>query len=175
MDKIAAVILCSCLFLSLNTQVHRETLLRVLPPLGLGPEPTIHFSHLHFCCPHLSHRHPGYYKNQTFRAWHSSAQDLALASTSPRVTTGILVPPASQCQSPMPFLASSPSILALVCSSPTTVAFLLFLHPAAAAAKSLQSCLTLCDLIHGSPPGSPVPGLLHARTLEWVAISFSNT
>ena len=45
---------------------------------------------------------------------------------------------------------------------------------AAAAAESLQSCLTLCDLIDGSPPGSPVPGILQARTLEWVAISFSN-
>ena len=45
---------------------------------------------------------------------------------------------------------------------------------AAAAAKSLQSCLTLCDPIDGSPPGSPVPGILRARTLEWVAISFSN-
>ena len=44
----------------------------------------------------------------------------------------------------------------------------------AAAAKSLQSCLTLCDPIDGSPPGSPVPGTLQARTLEWVAISFSN-
>ena len=45
---------------------------------------------------------------------------------------------------------------------------------AAAAAKSLQSCPTLCDLIDGSPPGSPVPGILQPRTLEWVAISFSN-
>ena len=44
---------------------------------------------------------------------------------------------------------------------------------AAAAAKSLQSCPTLCDPIDGSPPGSPVPGILQARTLEWVAISFS--
>ena len=43
-----------------------------------------------------------------------------------------------------------------------------------AAAKSLQSCSTLCDPIDGSPPGSPVPGILQARTLEWVAISFSN-
>ena len=43
------------------------------------------------------------------------------------------------------------------------------------AAKSLQSCLTLCDPIDGSPPGSPVPGILQARTLEWVAISFSST
>ena len=45
---------------------------------------------------------------------------------------------------------------------------------AAAAAKSLQSCPTLCDPIDGSPPGSPVLGILQARTLEWVAISFSN-
>ena len=44
----------------------------------------------------------------------------------------------------------------------------------AAAAKSLQLCLTLCDPIDGSPPGSPVPGILQARALEWVAISFSN-
>ena len=43
---------------------------------------------------------------------------------------------------------------------------------AAAAAKSPQSCPTLCDPIDGSPPGSPVPGILQARTLEWVAISF---
>ena len=45
---------------------------------------------------------------------------------------------------------------------------------AAAAAKSLQSCPTLCDPIDGSPPGSPVPGIIKATTLEWVAISFSN-
>ena len=44
---------------------------------------------------------------------------------------------------------------------------------AAAAAKSLQSCPTLCDPIDGSPPGSPLPGILQARTLEWVATSFS--
>ena len=45
---------------------------------------------------------------------------------------------------------------------------------AAAAAKSLQSCPTLCDPIDGSPPGSAFPGILQARTLEWVAISFFN-
>ena len=45
---------------------------------------------------------------------------------------------------------------------------------AAAAAKSLQLCPTLCDAIDGSPPGSAIPGILQARTLEWVAISFSN-
>ena len=46
--------------------------------------------------------------------------------------------------------------------------------PSSAAAKSLQSCPTLCDPIDGSPPGSPVAGILQARTLEWAAISFSN-
>ena len=49
-----------------------------------------------------------------------------------------------------------------------------WLHAAAASAKSLQSCPTLCDPRDGSPPGSPVPGILQARTLEWGAISFSN-
>ena len=50
------------------------------------------------------------------------------------------------------------------------------IYPAAAAvaAKSLQSCPTLCDPIDSSPPGSPIPGILQARTLEWVAISFSS-
>ena len=50
----------------------------------------------------------------------------------------------------------------------------LHLLQATAAAKSLQSCPTLCDPIDGSPSGSPVPGILQARALEWVAISFSN-
>ena len=50
----------------------------------------------------------------------------------------------------------------------------IFVEITAAAAKLLQSCLTLWDPIDGSPPGSPVPGILQARTLEWVAISFSN-
>ena len=61
---------------------------------------------------------------------------------------------------------------------PTLGNLLYFLAPRinvyAAAAKSLQSCPTLCDPIDGSPPGSPVPGILQARTLEWVAIFFSN-
>ena len=48
------------------------------------------------------------------------------------------------------------------------------IYAAAAAAKSLQSCPTLRDPIDGGPPGSPIPGILQARTLEWVAISFSN-
>ena len=52
---------------------------------------------------------------------------------------------------------------------------LIFVYGVAAAAKSLQSCLTLCDPIDDSPPGSTVPGILQARVLEWVAISFSIT
>ena len=58
-----------------------------------------------------------------------------------------------------------------VCDKPKTV----WEGESAAAAKSLQSCPTLCDPIDGSPPGSPVPGILQARTLEWVAISFSKS
>ena len=62
-----------------------------------------------------------------------------------------------------------------ILKNPWVMPFLLGLSLlAAAAAKSLQSCLTLCDPIDGSPPGSPVPRIPQARTLEWVAISFSN-
>ena len=60
-------------------------------------------------------------------------------------------------------------------SSCYKVSLLIFAAAVTAAAKSLQLCPTLCDPIDGSPPGSPVPGILQARTLEWVAISFSNT
>ena len=52
--------------------------------------------------------------------------------------------------------------------------FISYLAATSTAAKSLQSCPTLCDPRDGSPPGSSVPGILQARTLEWVAISFSN-
>ena len=62
----------------------------------------------------------------------------------------------------------------LVSSSASPVLVNSGIIPAAAAAKSLQSCLTLCEPIDGSPPGSPIPGILQARTLDWVAISFSN-
>ena len=55
-----------------------------------------------------------------------------------------------------------------------TAEVLLHTPSAAAAAESLQSCPTLCDPIDGSPPGSAAPGILQVRTLEWVAISFSN-
>ena len=61
---------------------------------------------------------------------------------------------------------------ALLC--PRDMHGVLFSVAAAATAKSLQSCPTLCDPIDGSPPGSPVPGILQARTLEWVALAFSN-
>ena len=60
------------------------------------------------------------------------------------------------------------------CASLSKETELLNKQAAAAAAKSLQSCLTLCNPIDGSPPGSPIPGILQARTLEWVAISSSH-
>ena len=68
----------------------------------------------------------------------------------------------------------------ILSAKPSQAWCVMTLHPcdvlsqSAAAAKSLQSCPTLCSPIDGSPPGSPVPGILQARTLEWVAISFSN-
>ena len=58
--------------------------------------------------------------------------------------------------------------------SALTMVSVTYVYLAAAAAKSLQLCLTLCDPIDGSPPGSPVPRILQARTLEWVAISLSS-
>ena len=63
-----------------------------------------------------------------------------------------------------------------LCCDSLLIFYLLFylIITATATAKLLQSCPTLCDPIDGSPPGSPVPGILQARTLEWVAISFSN-
>ena len=70
------------------------------------------------------------------------------------------------------FHSNSKERCAKECSNYHTIA--LISHTAAAAAKSRQSCLTLCDPIDNSPPGFPIPGILQARTLEWVAISFSN-
>ena len=72
--------------------------------------------------------------------------------------------PASDCSYLRGGEGSATLLISLVTNEPV----------AAAAAKLLQSCLTLCDPIDGSPPGSPIPGILQARTLEWVAISFSN-
>ena len=66
------------------------------------------------------------------------------------------------------------SLLPLKLSLGNTHKKTLTMDMSAAAAKLLQSCSTLCDPIDGSPPGSPAPGILQARTLEWVAISFSN-
>ena len=69
----------------------------------------------------------------------------------------------------------SPNARSAVCRQPSAVGhFQNGLSCAAAAAKLLQLCPTLCDPWDGSPPGSPVPGILQARTLEWVAITFSN-
>ena len=65
-------------------------------------------------------------------------------------------------------------VLGIEQSESVVYIFQIKFHYAASAAKSLQSCPTLCDPIDGSPSGSPVPGILQARTLEWVAISFSN-
>ena len=88
-----------------------------------------------------------------FPPWSHGCRHPAWASTYPHCTT-----------------ISCTEFRAVVCPA------LCYLHlaTATAAAKSLQSCPTLCDPIDGSPPGSPIPGILQARTLEWVAISFFN-
>ena len=70
-------------------------------------------------------------------------------------------------QLPIPFLPAFGNHHCILCLNE-------FDYCAAAAAKSLQSCPTMCDPVDGSPPGSPVPGILQARTLEWGAISFTN-
>ena len=77
---------------------------------------------------------------------------------------------------PSPFLDPSLLVLSTLASDISLFGSLLLSLPpmSAAASESLQLCLTLCDPIDGSPPGSPVPGILQARTLEWAAISFSN-
>ena len=75
-----------------------------------------------------------------------------------RILEWVAMPPSGDLQGPgvEPMTLMGPALAAVV------------------AAKSLQSCPTLCDPIDGSPPGSPIPGILQARTLKWVAISFSN-
>ena len=78
--------------------------------------------------------------------------------------------PLSGLQHPASCRGKSSLCLLRACHVPGTMPSTLY----AAAAKSLQSCPTLCNPIDGSPPGFPVPGTLQARTLEWVAISFSN-
>ena len=72
------------------------------------------------------------------------------------------------------FKPTSHILKLLYCQDSIKICKCVFLIPAAAGAKSLQLCPTLCDPIDGSPPGSPIPGILQERTLEWVAISFSN-
>ena len=77
-------------------------------------------------------------------------------------------PPSTCSEMKWCLLISNPVSLLIIITTPNSN------HAAATAAKSLQSCLTLCDPIDGSPLGSSVPGILQARILEWVAISFSN-
>ena len=81
------------------------------------------------------------------------------------------------CQSVLPFFPSKSLIVSDLLFRSLIDLNYIFVYgvmAATATAKSLQSCPTLCDPIDGSPPGSPIPGILQARTLEWVAISFSN-
>ena len=85
-----------------------------------------------------------------------------------------MVPGESTPPVPYSLIINSQSFWIWLCKLLWQLGIRKYISAAAAAAKSLQSCPTLCDPIDGSPPGSPVPGILQARTLEWVAISFSN-
>ncbi|CAI9161626.1 unnamed protein product [Rangifer tarandus platyrhynchus] len=89
----------------------------------------------------------------------------------PSLSNSVCVPPSSI---HLIFIANSIHS-AVSLSSPSLSICLQIHYPTHAAAKSLQSCLSLCNPTDSSPPGSPVPGILQARTVEWVAISFSNT
>ena len=98
-----------------------------------------------------------------FSSWYVVSIDTGLIAQSPQ--SGPRWSPAFKIE-PVLFLPSVKSQISIYSSTAAA---------AAAAAKSLQSCPTLCDPVDGSPPGSPVPGILQARTLEWGAIAFSNS
>ena len=98
----------------------------------------------------------------------SEAKEAASARASACMTLKILLRVTGCSMGPHTALSQTP------CSVPQVGFEHLAFTAAATAAKSLQSCPTLCDPIDGSPPGSAIPGILQARTLEWVAISFSN-
>ena len=84
------------------------------------------------------------------------------------------LPPSSPYQPSGSSQCTSPKLTVSCIKPGLAIRFLYDIAAPAAAAKSLQSCPTLCDPVDGSPPGSPVPGIPQARILEWVAISFSN-
>ena len=106
----------------------------------------------------------------------SSRYPLHLSSLCSHITMSEKLHLSSQFETEIPLhpLLPTQHFLSLTCFSFLRFHILTRLVLSAAAAKSLQSCLTLCDPIDGNPTGSPVPGILQARTLEWVAISFSN-
>jgi len=102
-------------------------------------------------------------------AWHPIFKDfISLLESGKNILKSTLSPCYSK-YVPWPPVALAPPETLLEMQTLRT-----FSRSAAAAAKSIQLCPTLCDPIDGSPPGSPVPGILQARTLEWVAISSSN-
>ena len=128
-----------------------------------NPSDSPSFQTLFHICPLLSliyNPGPNGHLLVSWFLWGSLAFSLAHLHSDLYIAAGVIT---IECKSD----PSSPAESLLPPKQPTSLA-------AAAAAKSLQSCPTLCDPIDGSPPGSPVPGILRARTLEWVAISFSS-
>ena len=110
----------------------------------------------------------------SFRSWFSSLSFFSGSRCWLQPHTGPWQESLSSICSQVPWLNTGSRSQGYVQLAWAWVMWITCLLAAAATAKSLQSCPTLCDPIDGSPPGSPVPGILQARTLEWVAISFSN-
>ena len=134
---------------------------------------SVHFSHSVLSDslrPHLLQHDRPTCQSSTPRAY---SKHMSIGSVMPSnhliLCCPLLIPPSIF---PSIRVFSSESVLHIRWSKYSSFSFSISLSKLAA--KSLQSCPTLCDPIDGSPPGSPVPGILQARTLEWVAISFSN-
>ena len=105
---------------------------------------------------------PGVYSNSCPSSWWCQ----------PAISSSVV--PTFSCPQSLPASESFPMSQLFTWGGQSTGVSALASHAAAAAAKLLQLCPTLCNPIDGSPPGSPVPGIRQARILEWVAISFSN-
>ena len=117
------------------------------------------------------HAQLGVFSNRWKMIPHSSMQTLVFSLCLPGFCSSVIYPPNIPKAST---LQSSNFHLHCVSEVLLYTYFILPHYTAAAAAKSHQSCPTLCDPTDSSPPGSPIPGILQARTLEWVAVSFSN-
>ena len=151
-----------------------EPFLRIFPGefalgaqiLMLGSDESSHKFFIHSECPSVRMQTEG--QSPVHRGHPSTSFHDILSCTFLSVSAWVWASPVAQLVKNLPAMRET-WVRSLGCQGPLEK-----VQAAAAAAKSLQSCPTLCDPIDGSPPGSPVPGILQTRTLEWVALSFSN-